>query len=618
MNYFRRWCAIVAASLALAASLISSAASQSPDSWARCKGNDPTAQITSCTAIIGASKGASNDLATAFDNRGTAYYRKGRYDLAIEDYNQAIRLNANEAALFLHRGAAYREWSANDRAIEDFNQAVKLDPTSADGFASRGNVYYRMRQYDRVIADESKAIELNPKLAFAFTVRGLAYADTAQVDRAIEDYSQAIKLSPNDLFAYADRAVAYVAKGQYDRAISDYDQVLKLDPNNSAATRNRRLVETGNQHSNTSGDAGSATPQGRRDEWVLCPANGDISLSIAGCTALLTSGLNSLEDTARVFSFRGNAYASKGQSDRAVADFEQAIKLNPKWAQPYFQRGFRYFAEQQYDHAIADYDKSLTLAPNETIVLVQRGRAYAAKGQYDRAVEDYDQALKLDPGDTFAAAMRRLAEAAKQGSNPGVAPSTPTAPGRAAEAVLTSNEVAGVFAQSAPRYLQALLKAPPVVVAQSYFSERYTIKDIHQFAKAGARVVVILNGTPHAITKENADAYIEGYSGTLALHEQAIEQRGFRQVGGNFAMKVVGPTCGQQGFADATVSIAQNQYRLTLEKGWPTQYEGLIIEDTIAIAAPGSYNRGVIGQGKVKADLTEINFGNCTVILRRP
>src|SRR3974377_1312825 len=162
MNYFRRGCAIVGARLALAASLISSAASQSPDSWARCKGNDPTAQITSCTAIIGASKGPANDLAAAFDNRGTAYYRKGRYDLAIEDYNQAIRLNANEAALFLHRGAAYREWYANDRAIEDFHQAVKLDPTSADGFASRGNVYYRKRQYDCAIAAGRKRIALNP------------------------------------------------------------------------------------------------------------------------------------------------------------------------------------------------------------------------------------------------------------------------------------------------------------------------------------------------------------------------------------------------------------------------------------------------------------------------
>ncbi len=54
---------------------------------------------------------------------------KGDYDRGIQDFNQAIKLNPDDADAFYNRGLAYAHKRQCDRAIEDFNRASKLDST---------------------------------------------------------------------------------------------------------------------------------------------------------------------------------------------------------------------------------------------------------------------------------------------------------------------------------------------------------------------------------------------------------------------------------------------------------------------------------------------------------
>jgi tetratricopeptide (TPR) repeat protein len=124
-------------------------------------------------------------------------------------------------------------------AIQDYDQAIKLNPNDTHAFNNRGNAYANKGQYDRAIQDYDQAIKLDPNYAAAFDGRGFAYNAKGQYDRAIQDYDQAIKLNPNDAYAFNGRGVAYNAKGQYDRAIQDYDQAIKLNPNDTYAINNR-------------------------------------------------------------------------------------------------------------------------------------------------------------------------------------------------------------------------------------------------------------------------------------------------------------------------------------------------------------------------------------------
>jgi lipoprotein NlpI len=97
------------------------------------------------------------------------------------------------------------------------------------------------------------------------------------------------------------------------------------------------------------------------------------------------------------YNSRGNAYYAKADYDRAIADHTEAIRLDQKYAIAYNSRGNAYYANADYDRAIADYSEVIGLDPKYAVAYNSRGNAYHAKGAYDRAIADYDEAVELDP-----------------------------------------------------------------------------------------------------------------------------------------------------------------------------------------------------------------------------
>jgi tetratricopeptide (TPR) repeat protein len=91
------------------------------------------------------------------------------------------------------------------------------------------------------------------------------------------------------------------------------------------------------------------------------------------------------------------AWQTKGDLDRAIADYDQAIRIDPKNTRAYSVRGVAWAAKGDLDRAIADYYQAIRLDPKNTNVYDNRGIAWAAKGDLDRAIADYDQAIRLDP-----------------------------------------------------------------------------------------------------------------------------------------------------------------------------------------------------------------------------
>jgi tetratricopeptide (TPR) repeat protein len=97
------------------------------------------------------------------------------------------------------------------------------------------------------------------------------------------------------------------------------------------------------------------------------------------------------------FMNRGAAYNGKGQHDRAIQDYDQAIRLEPNLSLAFLNRGGAYADKGQHDRAIQDYDQAIRLHPSFAYAFLYRGRAYAAMGQAADAHRDFDQAILLNP-----------------------------------------------------------------------------------------------------------------------------------------------------------------------------------------------------------------------------
>lgn len=120
---------------------------------------------------------------------------------------------------------------------------------------------------------------------------------------------------------------------------------------------------------------------------------------------------------ARAFYNRGNTYGDMGEHDRAIEDFSQAIRLNPQYAKAFYNRGVTHAYKRAYDRAIQDFAQAVQLNPNDDKALYNLGKAYADKGDYDRAIEAYGRAIRVNPSLAAAFYNRGLAYAHKGDSD---------------------------------------------------------------------------------------------------------------------------------------------------------------------------------------------------------
>jgi tetratricopeptide (TPR) repeat protein len=86
---------------------------------------------------------------------------------------------------------------------------------------------------------------------------------------------------------------------------------------------------------------------------------------------------------------------------QALADYARVLKLNPKSIYAYLGRAFAWSALNKLDEAIAEFDKALKVDPDFAEVIAERGAMLAYYGQYEKALADYNKAIRLDPDDQF-------------------------------------------------------------------------------------------------------------------------------------------------------------------------------------------------------------------------
>src|SRR4029077_17328758 len=98
---------------------------------------------------------------------------------------------------------------------------------------------------------------------------------------------------------------------------------------------------------------------------------------------------------------RGNAWVAKENLPKAVTDYSNAIRLEPKEPGGFCARGEIRRKRCELDLAIADFTEAIKLNPKMKEALYDRGEAWLEKKEYDRAIADLTEAIKIDPTQPF-------------------------------------------------------------------------------------------------------------------------------------------------------------------------------------------------------------------------
>ena len=114
-------------------------------------------------------------------------------------------------------------------------------------------------------------------------------------------------------------------------------------------------------------------------------------------------------DYADAYFYQGLAYSNLGDHKQAIADYTKAIELDPNYAKAYNNRGVAYYYQGDYEQAIADYSKAIELDPDYAEAYNNRGVAHRKLGNYEQGIADYNKAIELDPNYVEAYASRGYA-----------------------------------------------------------------------------------------------------------------------------------------------------------------------------------------------------------------
>lgn len=184
---------------------------------------------------------------------------------------------------------------------------------------------------DPVLRQQAERVQ-----SWARHTRGRLAMQSGNPKGALDDLHAAVTANPQNTAALGDLAVALAETGDGVAAMETLDRLLRIDPASIVGLQNRASLRL---------------------------SAGDAELAVADCDAALAKATADSADRPAVLTTRGVAFHSLGRLREAAADFDEALRLDPKLSSARTARGHVYAEAGYYEQAINDYRGALDADP---------------------------------------------------------------------------------------------------------------------------------------------------------------------------------------------------------------------------------------------------------------
>ncbi len=302
--------------------------------------------------------------------RGLYQMVKKDYESAVASFTLVLRDNPNVYEAYLNRAAARSEIRDYEGALSDYDQAIKINPNVVESYIKRGELHAKQNDFPPAVEDYTLALRLSPKNSTALLNRGAAYKRIGDYQKAITDFSTALKLDSQNYDAIKERADCRAKSNDLDGAVEDYEFLLKKNRPGASALR-FQLGEV----------------------LLLKGSKGSADENFRQVIAYHTKNLKGSRKNGDAYLQRGLAYAKLGDTDKAIADLQDASAWKADESVTRYNLGRLKLSKGDAKGAIADLSEALRVNPKYSPALMDRAAAYVAQGEYMNAQKDLDAAL---------------------------------------------------------------------------------------------------------------------------------------------------------------------------------------------------------------------------------
>lgn len=336
----------------------------------------------------------------------------------LADFARAVELAPAESEVRLSRAKFQFENDDVEGALAEVAAVVEKTPDQVAARLLQSQILRTLKRYDEALDTLAKVAELAPSSPLPHQQRGEIYREMGQFDKAIEEFSRVLQIEPDMDLALIRRAEAYFFADMLDEALADVDAVLKDNPDLALAHGLRAQILAGQEKF-----AEAITEMKLLVDEL--PGQPDIRMHLAAYYQLNNQTKDAIATYTEVLELdskhylalrsRGDAYLNIGEHEKAVADFAEAIKLEPEDSA--LLNNYAWVLATSPDDNLRDNELSLKLA-EKACELTEHGRphilstlgaAYADRGDFDKAIEWLKKALEIND-----AALKSASEAADE------------------------------------------------------------------------------------------------------------------------------------------------------------------------------------------------------------
>jgi superkiller protein 3 len=344
-------------------------------------------------AIGGTANGGTASLSTPANealSRGRALIDKKDYAGAMVELKEALRLDPRHALAFYYVGLAQYRLKEYTVANAAFERALQLNVSSPHtAYVSIGDCQRALGDYDKARSAYREAARLKPEYPLAFNGIGLSYYAQRDYPNAVIFFEQAARLEPKTAMYRKNAGMAHIGAGKKDEAMKVYNALVPIDPKLAG-----ELLDEITKPSLTAASGPRTPAESGWDEGVKSYNAKDYTKALASFQEALRLNPAYAEASHHI----GMSRYQLKQYAEAIVAFENAIKL--KYLNPHYSHewiGDTYDQLKQPDKAIAAFREAVRLKPDYAQAFQKIGSCHYALKQYTEALTAYQAALKLKP-----------------------------------------------------------------------------------------------------------------------------------------------------------------------------------------------------------------------------
>jgi protein O-mannosyl-transferase len=178
-------------------------------------------------------------------NVGSFLNRAGRYDESLAYFQRALAIKSDlysKADVYNSIGHALVGMGRPREAIPQFQEALKINPDDANAHTNLGIALVHLGQLPEAIQEYREALQLNANLELTHYNLAIALAAAGQTQQAVDEYEQTLQLNPDNAFAHNNLGILLARTGRRQEALEHFQRAVQIRPDYANARQNLNVM----------------------------------------------------------------------------------------------------------------------------------------------------------------------------------------------------------------------------------------------------------------------------------------------------------------------------------------------------------------------------------------